>query len=190
MLKSLWFITVLATVVPCFAQQSSQERIETILNAAQNRMYRQSDYWFEDGDFPRCINLLRFMFRAWPSHYEISTDLGWMLENVENDAEALKVYKEYRKLNPDDPEAAYPEANYYFLKKQYEKVPPIIDPTLAKKPHPNSFRICAHAYERTGKFADSKRVWEMLLKLTPDDGPAKVNLKRVEDKIKAGGKVK
>lgn len=168
-------------------QKKPSARVEAVFAAIENRMYRQSDYWWDDGDFNRCVNLLRFMFRMFPGEYEIATDLGWMLENIERYDEALKTYQDFRSLNPGDAEAAFPEANYYFAKKQYDKVWPILAPTLAKKPHPNSFRICAHSYERTGRLKESKAVWELLLKQVPDDGPAKVNLKRVTDKIAKGG---
>jgi len=187
--KLLCWVLALATVASAPAQKSGNPRVDAVWAAVHNRMYRQSDYWWEDGDFPRCVNLLRFMFRTMPGDYEIATDLGWMLENIDRYDEAAEVYQDFYTLNPKDPEAAYPIANYYFTKKQYEKAYTILDPTLKMQPHPhpNSFRVCAHSYERAGKLQDSKRVWNMLLKLTPNDGMAKANLARVEGKIKAAG---
>lgn len=146
-------------------------------------MARQVDVWFKEGDYPRLIQLLRFRIEVYPNDYDLATDLGWMLESVERKTDALEVYRRYAKLNPNDPDAPFPEANHYFKLKQYDKVPPLIEPSLDKRPHPNSYRILAHSYERSGKLKDSKRVWELYLSRHPDDETAKNNLKRVVDKI-------
>lgn len=178
---------LLALLILVTSSSAQTKRLDTVFAAMENRMYRQSDYWWDDGDFPRCVQLLRFMFRLFPKEYEIATDLGWMLENIERNDEALVTYKAFRQENPGNAEAAFPEANFYFMKKQYDKVWPIIAPTLKGNPHPNSYRICAHSYERTDKLKESKAVWEALLNRFPDDGPAKVNLNRVNAKL-AGDK--
>lgn len=162
---------------------AAKSRLDRIWEAADTRMARQVDIWFKEGDYPRLIQLLRFRIEVYPHDYELATDLGWMLQNVERRPEALEVYRRYAKLNPEDPDGPFPEANYYFQQKEYAKVPPLIEPTLAKMPHPNSYRILAHAYERTGKLQNSKRVWELYLSRHPGDEAAKNNLKRVLDKI-------
>lgn len=154
-----------------------------IWDTIHNRFVSQLDYWFDDGDYPRCIQLLRVMYGLDPDDYESATDLGWMLENIEQYDEALSVYVKFRKENPTDADAPFPEANFYFRQKLFAKVPPLLDPSLTLKPHPNSWRILAHSYEKLGMFGDSKRVWTGYLKLHPDDEPAKLNLKRVEGKI-------
>lgn len=161
---------------------ASASRIDQIWQAADERMARQVDLWFKDGDYPRLIQLLRFRSELFPGDYEIWTDLGWMLENVEDLAAALSVYRNFRERNPGEKDAPYPEANFYFQKKQFAKVPPLIEPTIGKDPHPNSYRILGHAYEQMGKFQDSARIWETYLKRHPDDEAAKRNLERVRAK--------
>ena len=52
------------------------QRSQTIWNAAHNRFVDQLDYWFEDGDYPRCIQLLRVLNDIEPDNYDIATDLG------------------------------------------------------------------------------------------------------------------
>ncbi|HMS53876.1 MAG TPA: hypothetical protein PKA27_00620 [Fimbriimonadaceae bacterium] len=179
-------LLVALTLLPTLASAQSA-RIDVIWTAAKNRMYKQSDYWFEDGDFPRCISILKFMAGLEPSNYEIVTDLGWMLENVSKNEEALAVYREYKKNNPKDPDRALPEGNYFYMRREWAKVPPVLEGTLSDKSHENAFRALANSYERLGKFADSKRVWEQMLKFYPNDGQAKVNLKRVLEKMKPSG---
>jgi tetratricopeptide (TPR) repeat protein len=177
-------IALFVLACTCAFASADDPRARVIWNTIHNRYTTQLNRWFEDGDFPRCIQTLRLMHALEPADYETTTDLGWMLGNIERKDEELAVYKEYRLAYPDDPEAAYPEAQFYFFKKEYDKVIPLLEPTLAKKPHANSYRILAHSYERLGKIAESKRVWDTYLILNPNDLTAKANLRRVEGKLK------
>lgn len=180
-MKSLMAFAVLALAAVGSADDA---RSEAIWTAAHNRYVTQMDRWFEDGDFPRCIQLLSLMHQIDPADYETTTDLGWMYGNIERKDLELEVYQDYRKAFPDDPEAPYPEAEFYYFKKEYEKVPPLIEPTIAKKPHPNSYRILAHSYEKTGKLKDSLRIWDAYIARFPDDQTALNNRKRVAGKLK------
>jgi tetratricopeptide (TPR) repeat protein len=185
-MKSVWIAILalfsLSAMAP--AQEPDPRRIEAIWGYANQRLVEQSDVWFDDGEFPRTIQLLRIHHALEPADYEIVTNLGWLLESTEAHDEALATYVGFRKNRPEDPDAAYPEAYFYFSKRAFAKVPPLIEPTLAGRPHPNSFRILAHSYERLNLLKDSQRVWKMYLELMPDDGAAKVNLQRVERKIR------
>jgi tetratricopeptide (TPR) repeat protein len=160
-------------------------RLDRIYQAMNDRILTQSDYWFEDGEFPKCIHLLRVHNGLSPSDYEVATNLGWLLESTNQWDEALATYVRYRQMNPNDPDGAFPEANFFFLKKVYAKVPALIEPTLAKKPHANSFRILAHSYERMNMPADSVRVWDKLLAIDPANEAAKVNRAKAAAKLKA-----
>lgn len=188
-MKRIWGVAAITgMVIGAFAapQDATAKRAEAIWDRAIDRINRQTDVWFIDGDFPRVINLCRVMYALYPSDYEIATNLGWMLENIERWDEALAVYIKFRTENADDPDAAWPEANFYYMKKAYNKIPPILEPTLkmAHKPHPNNYRTLAHAYERMNQLADCQRIWKAYLMIAPDDAPAKNNLSRVEKKIR------
>lgn len=162
------------------------DRVDLIWSHADNRVSRQIDRWFKDGDYLRCIQGLRIRAEAAPSDYQTWTDLGWMLENVQAYGEALSVYVRFRLGNPQDPDAPFPEASFYAQRRLWARVPPLLEPTLAAKPHPNTYRTLARAYEQQGMLTDSQRVWKALLARTPNDGAAKMNLDRVERKLKGG----
>lgn len=178
----LFSFAVLAGSAP--AAKDDTPRVNAIWQHALGRLNLQNDYWFDAGDFPRTIQTLRMMNSVYPDDYEVATNLGWLLESTDQFDEALVVYIRFGKENADRPDAAYPEANFYFMQKAYAKVPPLIEPTLERKPHPNSFRILAHAYERLGMLQDSARVWKSYSAMAPWDEAAKNNLRRVENKMK------
>lgn len=170
------------------AVSSAQGRMETIWRSMVGQIEKQADEWFGKGEFPKSTQILRLQFEFEPNDYEVATNLGWMLENVALWDEALAVYIRFRKMNPQDANSPYPEANFYYRRKAYAKVPQLLEPTLAKGPHANSFRTLAHSYEKMNMFADSKRTWEALIKRDPKDEAAKNNLRRVQSKIDNGRK--
>jgi hypothetical protein len=161
-----------------------QDRTSLILDLIRGRATQQHDVWFKDGDFPRAIQSIRVLQQLFPHDYDLETDLGWMLENVEDYGGAIAVYIEYRKAFPLDPDAPYPEASLYFREHLYSKVPPLIEPSLRLGSHPqaNAYRILANSYEHLGLFKDSERVWDTYLAFATTDGQAKVNRGRVEKK--------
>lgn len=162
-------------------------RQDAINTAFMNQLSVQNDFWFDNGDFPRVIELFRFAYELEPSDYEIATNLGWMLENVENYGEALVTYQRFRRENPKDPDAAFPEANFYFFHKAYNKVPPILEPTIKHRPQPNNYRVLAHSYDRMGMVVDCVRVWNLYVKDYPGDLKGIANLKRAKEKLQKSG---
>lgn len=159
------------------------------MRAFEERWASQGDAWFEDGDYWLVIQSLE-MHVAWrPQSYELVTNLGWMYGNIEDETNSLRVYVSYRKRYPENAEAAYPEAQFYFFKRAYPQVIHLLEPTLSMtpKPHPNSYRILANAYRRSGLLKDALRVYELLLELTPNDEAAKRNRDSVMREIQGGG---
>lgn len=171
---------------PGSAVRPDLSRVKGILEFIRGEASSQHDVWFDDGDFPRSVQSLKILHSLFPADYSLLTDLGWMLENIQENSSALITYKKYATRYPEDAEAAYPEAEFYFRNKLWSKVPPIIEPSLKLKPHPhpNSYRILARSYEMMGLLKDSQRVWDEYLAIDPNDGQAKVNLARVLKKMR------
>jgi len=185
-MKWAFSLAIVLCALCAFAQpQPESKRMSRIWSSIDDRLDRQSDYWFENGDFPRVIQLLRMRCEFHPHDSDLATNLGWMYGNIERYDDELAAYRRYAKRNPADPDALLPVAEFFFSKKMYDKVPPLLEPTLPRKPQPNAFRILAHAYEKMGKWEQARVVWEKLLVLTPDDLAAKANLAKVKKKLSA-----
>jgi len=92
----------------------------------------------------------------------------------------------FKRQNPTDPDGALPEATFYFNRKLWAKVPPLMETAIKGKCHPNAFRILARSYEKQNMLTDAARVYKALAVRDPNDGQAKANLKRVEDKLGPG----
>jgi tetratricopeptide (TPR) repeat protein len=168
------------------AAQKAPNRVDAIMDLANSRMSTQIDAMFDDGDFPASIALLRLQAEMYPADYDVWTNLGWMEENVEAWDSALATYVRFKRQNPKDPDASLPEANFYFNRKLYAKVPPLLETTIKGKCHPNAYRILARSYEKQDMLTDAVRVYKALTVRDPEDGAAKANLKRVEGKLLKG----
>lgn len=159
-----------------------------VLGAMANRLGAQNDVWFSDGDFPSIIQLLRFEVDWTPENYEAQSSLGWMYGNTEQFELELATYIRFRDMFPGDPEAAYPLGEFYFRRRAYSQAVSVLAGTIdgEVKPHANSYRLLAHAYDRLGMWKESLAVWDAYLKLNPADGAAIRNRGRVADKLKGG----
>lgn len=157
-------------------------RMGVIWNAYQDRLASQTDHDFEQGDFPKVIQLLKVQTDMDRQGYERWTDLIWMLGNVEEYAAQIAAARQFRNYNLTNPEAWYPEAEIYFIKRAFVKVIPIMEEAIRLKGtiHPNSYRILANSWTRLGFKSEAIRVWEQMLKRYPNDDRAKVQLDRLK----------
>lgn len=170
---------VLATFT---ASAPAQDRVNEIWAHVDNRVVRQLDTWFDDGEFPAIVELLKVQV-AYDSDYDNVTNLGWMLENIERYDEVPAIYQNYQKRHPEDPDCMYPLGYHYYMRKNYKRAIEILEPSLKLKPTPNTYVILAKSYEREKQYKEAIRVWELQLKRWPDNGPAKANIERVKNKI-------
>lgn len=166
------------------------QRLAAIWDAANDRISEQVDVWFDDGDYPAVIQLLKVQYEMYPDNYDVATNLGWMQENVEMWDDAITTYLRFKNDNPQDPDAPLALADFYFRRKAYGKVPPLLEPVIKRRPHPNVFRLLAHSYNRLKMYGDALRVWDSYIALAPNDLPAKANRERVLKLIKDGGSKK
>lgn len=180
--------TMFLSLIACAALgghggQPDPARMDAIWAEANNRVADQVDVWFDDGDYPKVIQLLKMHTEMFPADYDIATNLGWMQENVQDYPAAIKTYERFRERNPHDPDAALALAEFYFRQKRYKDVIPLMEPAIVGKPHPNAFRMLAHSYEKLGDLKNSERVWKLYIARAPSDLTAQANLRRVEKKL-------
>ncbi len=190
-MKTIAFVAVIGLSAFGAAQSgapapNAPSRVDAIMEIANSRISRQIDAMFDDGDFPASISLLKLQAEMYPADYDVWTNLGWMEENVESWDSALATYVRYKRQNPKDPDAALPEATFYFNRKLFAKVPPLLETTIKGKCHPNAYRILARSYEKQDMLTDAARIYKALTTRDPEDLAAKANLKRVEGKLAKG----
>lgn len=169
--------------------QTPEVASKEIMSALKTRVDMQRESFFSDGQFPNVAQSLELTLSFDMHQYERVTDLGWMYGSMEMPDKEIALYERFRKAFPQDPEASFPSADFYFRKREYEKIPPILEPSLKlpTKPHANSYRILANAYDRLQRYKDSLRIWDQYLEINPNDPAAIRNRNKVRDLAKDGG---
>lgn len=169
---------------PPAATRSEPSRMDRILLASLERTTMQKDYLFDDGDFPRVINILRWQCDMLPTGYELWTDLIWMYGNVEDRENQLGTAIEFRTLNPKWSEAWYPEAEIHYLRRNFIRVIPLLETSISLgRAHENNYRLLAQAWRRLGFTKEAIRVWEKMLESYPNDVRAKTQLDRAKAEL-------
>ncbi len=148
-----------------------------IVLATSQFLTRQADNWFEAGDFPAAISVLRYQYSLAPTNEEAVTDLGWMLQNVGRLQDAEALYKRFASDAVDNPDRALPLAQFYALvTREPRKVITLLEPLINEKVHPNNLRLLAKSYERIDDFKNAVRIYRILVERFPEDLTAKRNL--------------
>jgi hypothetical protein len=180
---SLCALACLPTL-PAVAQDKS--RVDEILFHAEQRADHESNASYEDGDYPRSIQLLKMRYEIRPWDGELATDLIWMLGNIEDYGGALLFSKRYKLDNPKDPDHGLPEATLYWTWRCFEKIPSVLEEDIKKDwtMHRNVFVILAGAYDRMGFYKDAARVLDVALKHFPGDEVFLRNKKKAESFLK------
>lgn len=162
-------------------------RMDIIMDSMDTRLINQSDRWFDDGEFPMVISLLRLQCDMDTTNYDLWTSLIWMYGNIEDRTKELAAAIEFRELNRTWGEAWYPEAEIYFRRGMRAKAIPLLEQAIILGPvHPNSYRLLGNSWRSLGFPAQAVRVWEAMLKLYPSDERAKAQLDRARKEAAMG----
>lgn len=164
----------------------AQGRSGAILDGMEEILTRRLDQCFHAGLFEECTTILRVMSGMHPGDAQISDDLVYMLGNVDRHGEALAEAIRFHKQNPKSLLGTEQLARYYFMRKLYTKVPPILQAVPVKSRTLNVSLMLGRSLEEIGLLKKSLDVWEARLKLFPSDPSAKRHIERLKKKI-AGG---
>ena len=164
-------VLLLTLVLGLTVRAQDQERVDKILFYVNKRTTTEADASFDQGDYPRVIQLLKMEYEVRPWDGELATNLIWMLGNIEDDGAALAYAIRYRQDNPNDPDHGLPEATLYWGWRAFARIPAILEPDIDKDwdMHRNVFVLLSNAYDRMGFHKDVVRVLDIALKHYPGD---------------------
>jgi tetratricopeptide (TPR) repeat protein len=136
--------------------QSEAEVEKLLISSAREKMCQINDAWFHDGEYLPIIQS-QFVLSELNIHDEETwSNLAWMCQNTEQFDAQLAIVHKFSRLNSKYGDGPYYEAQFYYLKKAYAKIPALLEPALKLKPPPdnNAYRFLAHSYEKMGYFSD------------------------------------
>jgi tetratricopeptide (TPR) repeat protein len=166
-------------------QTSDLSQVEAIIDEAVTRLWKQSDKHWHEGEYRHIVNIFRVITMARPDSMEAYTNAGWLLWSMNEDDEAVALYEQGLKANPDS-YAMYDELGFYYFnrKRDYPRSISYYEKALTFKDcQPFALHMLAHAYEKTHQLDKALKTWERAAEM-PDNAPARANLERIKRKMK------
>lgn len=166
------------------AAASGPANVDAMVEGVLNLMRQAIDAHWHKGEYNHIINLSRIVVAADPGDLETYANAGWLLWSMARDAEAVALYEQGIKANPNESYMYDEMGQYYYTRKKdmplaikyYEQA------VRFKDVQPVTLHMLAHAYEKNGQRDKAIAIWERAAR-DPKDGVAKKTLER----MRAGG---
>jgi len=161
-------------------------RAEAILDDVMERLWSNVDLHWHKGEVYHIMNLQTMVIAARPHFVEAVSTLTWLLWSNDRDSEAVAVYDQALRKNPDS-WALWDDYGQYWLihRKDYKKASYYYEKAAAMPGAPNSTRhALAHAYEKSGRLDSALNIWQRLSKGS-NDLVAGRNLTRLQNYMKS-----
>jgi tetratricopeptide (TPR) repeat protein len=170
------------------APVTGARKVDAMLDAVFGEMNVLTDMHFHKGEYNHIVNLSRMTVGALPSDVDMYADAAWLLWSMDRDDEAIALYEQGIKANPNSFYMLDELGHYYFnRKKDWPKAVAYYE-RAAAKPDRNeiTLHMLAHAYERNKQLDKALDTWKLVLKHN-DAGPARVNYDRIKRLIDSQG---
>ena len=168
------------------AAKAEAAQSSAIADAVINDLVKYADLHWHKGEYSHIVNLDKMIVAAQPDNVDTFANAGWLLWSMNRDAEAVALYEQGLKANPNS-YYMYDELGYYYFnrKKDYAKAIHYYE-QAATRPDvsPETLHLLAHSYERTGKLKLCLETWDRARKMPGQtNAAAKVNYERVKRKM-------
>ncbi len=171
-------------------KRSDQQQVEVIVNQIFDNLTEIGDQHYHDGEYNHIVNIARINQVARPKDLNSVANAGWLLWSMNRDNEAITLYQQSIKDNPNS-YFMYDEVAYYYYqhKKDYKTSLSYYE-HAAKYPDVPQFSLhmYAHCYEKLGNLSKALTVWQRACK-DESDLIAKANFDKVKRRIAVSDKV-
>jgi len=164
--------------------QPQVERLEHLLSLVRDRLWVESDGFWHQGEYRRCIAAMQLIAEIDPHDVEAFSSAAWLLWNVGDEDAAVAYYRKGISLNPDKYDLYYDLGMHYFTLHRYADAVEALEPGLQLGPPAIYWKLLAHCYEHTGRFEDALLAWKRVKELAPDDPVVDRMLEAAREKAK------
>jgi tetratricopeptide (TPR) repeat protein len=163
------------------AETPSRGAAEAIIDDVIEKLWVQADAHWHKGEYNHLINLNKIIVSGHPDNLDAYANMGWLLWSMDRDEEAVAIYKQGIRANPNT-FYMYDELGYYYFlrKKDYKQAIVYYEQAVRFPDCPApTVNMLAHAYEKTNQLDKSLKTWQRAAKI-PGNAPAKSNLEHVK----------
>lgn len=162
------------------------KRAEQIYDLYRDQIGERADRYYHNGEYWNVISMLQLLLGIEPADNQANADLVFYLRSVGRYDLALTQAIRFKQENPADKLAAETEAEIYHVERLWDRIPRLLEPHLETTRSRRVFVLLMRSYEEMGLIKEAIRVVEARLESFPDDGAAKSNLNRLNEKLKGG----
>ena len=160
---------------------SGAAKVDAMLGAMFDNMHVITDMHYHKGEYNHIVNISRMAVAANPDDLDMYADAGWLLWSMNRDAEAVALYEQGIKANPNSYYMLDELGQYYSIrKKDWPHAVQYLE-QAAQKPDSTeiTLHMLAHAYEKNKQLDKALATWARVLKHN-DAGPARSNYDRIK----------
>ena len=167
-----------ALAQPRVADESPAESQEPV-GVVWERLWEESDEHFHQGEFERCVEIMRQIVEIAPDDYEAYSVGSWLMENDFRDAEAEAFLRKGLDNNPDAYDMYFYLGYFLYMHERYSEAAELLE-TAASFDCPFFVRhVLAHAYELAGRTSDSLQIWLEMESIEPESGVPGLQIDRI-----------
>lgn len=149
---------------PGSSQTEQQIQVDGIVGSVVDKLWRQNDIYWHDGDYPRIVALDRVITEADPQFLEAYATGGWLMDSLGRTKDAGAYYR-LGTLN--NPHAAYAYWNlgffYFNTTHDYaEAARAFAQDTAQTDADLNDWKMLAHSQEHAGQWDAAVETWHKI----------------------------
>lgn len=159
----LWLAVPGFAAPPTAAPAPAAQRVQAdgIAAAVVDRLWRQTDGYWHEGDYPRIVALDRIITEADPQFLEAYATGGWLMDSLGRTADAEAYYTLGTRRNP---RAAYAYWNlgffYFNTTHDYAAAARAFrSDTQQADADLNDWKMLGHSYEKAGEWQEAVATW-------------------------------
>lgn len=162
----------------------TQARLDEISQLTSGYLWQLDDYYWHQGQYERCIAILRMIAEVDPHDTEAYSSGAWLLQNQLRDDEAEVLLLRGLELNPDVYDLYYDLGLFYYMHERFDEAIPYIESAVRYPVHKAVWHLLAHCYEHVGDLSQAANIWADRQQMEPGDVVPAIQL----DRIMRGGK--
>ena len=163
---------------------NQQIQVEGILGGAVDKMWRQTDNYWHNGDYPRIVALDRIITEADPQFLEAYSTGGWLMDSLGRTQDAQAYYTLGTKNNPHAAYAFWTLGFFYFntahdypaAARAFRKDTEQVDADL------NDWKMLGHSEEKAGQWDAAVATWRQIKARWPNGMSVDRLLREAEEK--------
>lgn len=152
------------------------------IDQAMNRLLERADAYWHRGEYDNVRATYAIITDLDPTYMEGWRNYGWIMwAGLQQDDAAMRVFQRGLAYHPDTWEMYFEIANLEYHRRHFLNAAEWLAKATDHKPPMYVWHMRAHCLEYAGEINKSKAMWKKIIAMFPDDPPAPLNLKRLEE---------